>query len=110
MQGFVSYLRYGIVILWLVLIAVLVRDKMRSVKESAVAQPELAAGGGEIVPGETWMGVYMQDHKIGYVHSRFAKKSEGYEFEQKSVLRLNVMGSVQTPEAERGGKDRGDRE
>jgi len=42
------------------------------------------------------MGVYVQDHKIGYTHHRFIPEDDGYRFTQESLLRMTVLKTEQT--------------
>ena len=42
------------------------------------------------------MGVYLKDHKIGYTHQHLRKTARGYEFSERSVLKIAVLGSPQT--------------
>jgi len=62
----------------------------------------LACGGkiggkaAQIAPSEEWMGIYIQNVKIGYVYSRQEVKAGDYHFTQKSVMKLELLGSDET--------------
>jgi len=44
---------------------------------------------------ETWMNIFQQDRKIGYVHRRFAPRDSGYSLLESAYIRINTMGMVQ---------------
>ena len=44
---------------------------------------------------ESWMAIYRNDEKIGYSHRRLEKTGDGYRLDDKTHLRLNIMGLVQ---------------
>jgi hypothetical protein len=62
----------------------------------------LACGGklgvtdAKITPSEDWMGIYIQDAKIGYIYSKQEIKGDGYRFTQKSTMKLELLGSPET--------------
>jgi len=84
-------LRAGIIIAWLILIGVLVRERWET--PSSVSP---TAASGEIHAGDEWLDVYHQDQKIGYVHQHTARVEGGYQFEEHSLLRLTMMNAQQT--------------
>lgn len=49
-----------------------------------------------VKPGEDWMGIYVRDQKIGYVYSRQDMKGSNYTFTQKSTMKLEMLGSIET--------------
>jgi ribosomal protein L31 len=59
----------------------------------------LACGGklgvkdARIAPSEDWMGIYINNAKIGYVYSRQEIKGNTYRFTQKSTMKLELLGS-----------------
>jgi len=83
--------RIGIVLVWLVLIGVLVRERL-----TAPAPAPVESAPATLRTGEQWMNVYHQSQKIGYVHQRSAPVDGGFEFEERSLLRLVVMDTPQT--------------
>ena len=47
-------------------------------------------------PMEEWWGIYYQGEKIGYAAQTITPGPEGYLVQDSSLLRLNLLGSVQT--------------
>jgi len=83
--------RVAIVIAWLALVGVLVRERW-----TAPPPVEPAAAPGTIREGDEWLDVYHQDQKIGYVHQSATPIDGGYQFEEHALLRLTVMDAPQT--------------
>ena len=46
-------------------------------------------------PGETWMNIFQNKIKIGYVHRRLATRNGGYLIDEKTVMHINTMGLSQ---------------
>jgi hypothetical protein len=44
---------------------------------------------------ETWMNVFQNNQKIGYVHRQFLKTGDGYRIMESVFMRINTMGMVQ---------------
>jgi hypothetical protein len=92
----VGLIRITVVVVWLVLIVHLLRDRGVLSDFTGTVPPD---GSHALMPSsadEAWMGVYMKDHKIGYTHHRFVPSGEGYSFTQESMLRMKVMDTNQT--------------
>ncbi|HUI27272.1 MAG TPA: transglutaminase-like domain-containing protein [Candidatus Kryptonia bacterium] len=83
--------RIAIIVVWLALVGVLVRERWTTPLAAPVDSAPAA-----LRPGEQWMNVYRQDQKIGYVHQRSTATDDGFEFEERSLLRLVVMDTPQT--------------
>lgn len=49
-----------------------------------------------IAPSEDWMGIYINNAKIGYVYSKQEIKGNSYRFTQKLTMRLELLGSDET--------------
>ncbi len=47
-------------------------------------------------PMEEWWGIYYQGEKIGYAAQKITPEPEGYLVQDSSILRLNLLGTVQT--------------
>ena len=47
---------------------------------------------------EEWWGVYFRGEKIGYATQTITPTAQGYELRDRSVLNLNLLGSVQPAE------------
>ena len=47
-------------------------------------------------PIEEWWGIYYRGEKIGYATQTITPQPEGYLVQDSSLLRLNLMGTVQT--------------
>jgi hypothetical protein len=87
--------RWTLVVAWLLLVGSLVRERISvgggdpPERDASVA----ASGQGD---RDDWMGLYMQGRKIGYTHHRLQKTPLGFEFSERSVLKIAVMGAAQT--------------
>ena len=44
---------------------------------------------------EEWWGVYYRGEKIGYANQTISPKSQGYEVQDRSMLRLQLLGTTQ---------------
>ncbi len=44
---------------------------------------------------ETWMNIVQSNNKIGFSHSRFSAKQDGYRLHETVRMRINTMGMVQ---------------
>ncbi len=89
--------RMAIVALWIILVAILVRGGLHQTGPPADTGPRLSTA--PLASEESWMGVYMQDRKIGYTHHRVTPLDDGYRLEEQSLLRLTVMETTQTVNA-----------
>jgi hypothetical protein len=49
----------------------------------------------ETAEKESWMDIYRHNEKIGYSHRRLKKKGYGFELQENTRLRLNIMGMIQ---------------
>ena len=49
----------------------------------------------ELRDQESFMSIYMKDQKVGYSEQSLAQVRNGYNLNQNTYLRLNLMGSVQ---------------
>jgi hypothetical protein len=58
----------------------------KSLSASAVS-----AGGSR----ESWMSIYQNNRRIGFAHTRFAPRADGFALEEKILMRVNTMGMVQ---------------
>jgi len=46
-------------------------------------------------PLEEWWGVYFRGEKIGYASQKLTPQNDGYRVQSASVLRLNLLGTIQ---------------
>ena len=44
---------------------------------------------------ETWMNIFQQDQKIGYVHRQFSRSAQGYKVLESVFMQINTMGMMQ---------------
>ncbi len=44
---------------------------------------------------ETWMNIYQQDQKVGYVHRQIFQTLEGYKILESVFMQVNTMGMMQ---------------
>ncbi len=49
----------------------------------------------EQIPGETWMNIFQNEIKIGYIHRRLATHGDGYLIDEKTLMNINTMGLTQ---------------
>jgi len=55
-----------------------------------------AAGEGGIKAGESWMGIYLHERKIGYSVSTWEKEDLDWRMMERTVMELMVMGQPQS--------------
>lgn len=92
-------MRPAIVALWLWLLYV-------QYSQPQAPETDPAAGvslAGEAREKEEWMGVYIDDRKVGYARRRFAPGEGGSRFEERSFLRLSVLDTEQVVRTELRG-------
>jgi len=101
MQRASRLFRLALVALWIVLLGDLVWQQRRA--PSSPDRPEQ-----DFVPAadaeDTWMGLYMNDRKLGYTHQRLSPEHDGYRFEEESLLHLEVLGHLETVSAVAWGR------
>lgn len=95
--------RWGVLVAWLLLMGSLVRDRIPSL-DGERAPDEIASAAPATDGQDEWMGVYLQDRKIGYTHHHLQRTEDGYEFSERSVLRIAVLGAPQTVRTVAHGK------
>ena len=44
---------------------------------------------------ETWMNIFQQGQKVGYVHRQFSQAAEGYKVLETVFMQINTMGMMQ---------------
>jgi transglutaminase-like putative cysteine protease len=84
--------RIAIVVVWLGLMAALLRDRWTA----APAPEPLPAAPATLHTGDEWLNVFHGDQKIGYVRHHAAAEDGGHRFEEQSLLRLTFMNEPQT--------------
>ncbi|MBI2985534.1 MAG: transglutaminase domain-containing protein [Deltaproteobacteria bacterium] len=47
-------------------------------------------------PMEEWWGIYYRGEKVGYAAQKITPEPEGYLVQESSILRLNLLGTIQT--------------
>lgn len=81
----------ALIVLWGSLLSLLLRRERPPSQQVVVpAQPVSHLG------REEWMGVYMNDSKVGWVVSRTDELQDGYHIVERTNLTLKVMGTEQT--------------
>lgn len=50
---------------------------------------------GSLPERDTWMNIFQKDSKIGFSHTTFSKKENGYQLQEDVFMRINTMGLVQ---------------
>ncbi len=43
---------------------------------------------------DTWMSIFLNDHKIGFSHSIISKENKGYKIEEYVFMKINTMGLI----------------
>ena len=84
-------LGFGVVVVWLVMMGMLVK---RSYFRPAPVTLSTYQDSSSIDESEAWMAIYHDDDKIGFVHSRIVKESEGYIVLESAVMTLRAIGAV----------------
>jgi len=92
----------SIVLFWLVMVGLLIR---RTIVESQPAplSPSSATPvqtGKPVAAHDGWMGIYHQDKKIGYFHRSLTPLANGYEWQERSQMKLRVMNTDQNVRTE----------
>src|SRR5690349_5189722 len=90
-------LSFGIILFWLVMIGLLIR------RTTIVATPPTDISSSSPTAQthtpptehEGWMGIYHQDKKIGYFHRRLIPVASGYQWQERSQMKLRVMNTDQ---------------
>ena len=82
----------ALIVLWGSLLTLLVKRERPPSSEPRKAD----SGLGKRERGEEWMGVYLNDKKVGWVVSLTDELEDGYRIVERSSLRLKVMGAEQT--------------
>lgn len=90
-------LSFGIVLFWLIMIGLLIRrttvvdpPSTDIPSASPIVQPRTP-----LAEHEGWMGIYHQDRKIGYFHRRLIPVAGGYQWQERSQMKLRVMNTDQ---------------
>ena len=88
--------RFVIVSVWFGLLVILWQGPVAT-NPSSVSEvlPDLAGEGDR----DGWMGLYMQDRKVGYSNFAITPRGDGWLVTDRSVLRLRVMDTDQTVHA-----------
>jgi hypothetical protein len=91
----------GVVLFWLVMITLLVRRHVLLNQSSPVSPPSatLELRASDKVQ-ESWMGIYHQHKKIGYVQRRLTPLATGVRWEEQSRMKLRVFDIDQTVHTE----------
>ena len=81
----------GVVVVWLVMMGMLVKRSYFRPEPVTLATHQDSSS---IEESETWMGIYHDDDKIGFVHSRIVKEPEGYIVLESAMITLRAIGAV----------------
>lgn len=46
-------------------------------------------------PADTWMNIYQNDKKIGFVHRTFTRMDKGFHFAEEAFMQINALGVIQ---------------
>ncbi len=86
------YVKTVILLFWFVMIGVLVHRTY--IKPSSVIALDVVTEEG-VRAGDEWFGIYQQDRKIGYAHTRVIPEGSSYHLTEESVLDIRVLDTVQ---------------
>jgi hypothetical protein len=95
-------LRSGIVLFWIVMVALLVQ---RNLPQPQLQNPPGAqlqssplppAGAVALSAQEEWMGIYQQNYKVGYLQRRLTPTDSGYRWEERWRMKLRMLNTLQT--------------
>ncbi|MDH7498964.1 MAG: transglutaminase domain-containing protein [candidate division NC10 bacterium] len=82
------------ILIWALLMGMLVKKTYFSSLSHPVGLR--VAGQTGIQAGESWMGIYLQDRKVGYSVSRWEKEDLDWHMTERTVMELMVMGQPQS--------------
>jgi len=95
-------LSIGIVFFWLVMVGLLIRRT--TVTPQPAGTPLLSATPVQtsepLAAHDGWMGIYHQDKKIGYFHRSLTPHTNGYQWKERSQMKLRVMNTDQNVHTE----------
>ncbi|MBI3245632.1 MAG: transglutaminase domain-containing protein [Deltaproteobacteria bacterium] len=91
-------IKLAIVIFWAIMASVLVRRNLPEPQPPAPTLPSLASAPALTTQPkqEEWMGIYHQDHKVGYLQRQLSPTATGYQWEEVWRLRLRFLDTPQT--------------
>lgn len=84
----------GLLTGWVLSVYVLIGSRIP--EDASPAVTPAASPGGAQSPSVKWFELYLQGRKIGFMHYSFEPFASGARFVEKSVLRLNTLGRMQT--------------
>lgn len=90
-------LSIGIVAFWIIMMGLLV-EKLYFHPTDEYMEPEAIGSEDRIPLGERWMGIYFKGAKIGYAHETVQRLDDGYAIEEKTSMRVTVLGHSQAIE------------
>ncbi|MEW6614030.1 MAG: transglutaminase-like domain-containing protein [Thermodesulfobacteriota bacterium] len=95
LKGYSKILAISIIAFWLVMMGLLVKRTYFNIPE--FSQPPALADidKADLILGEEWMGIYMGKDKIGYSVTNIQKGNDIYLVSERTLMRLNVMGTPQ---------------
>lgn len=101
MDSLLRLMRPAIVVLWLGLLY------QQYALPGSVTPPEPIVASAA-TGAESYMGVYVGEHKVGYSRSHRVADDTGIRFEEQSLLRMTALGTTQTVHTEiKGSVDTG---
>jgi hypothetical protein len=82
------------ILIWAVMMGVLLK---KTYLPSLGHRVNWKAAEGEGIPaGESWMGIYLHDRKVGYSMTRWEKEDLDWRMVERTVMELMVMGKPQS--------------
>lgn len=96
-------IQIGILLLWGAALVALFRHDLRPEGQQGAPPADRLLADSDIEEGE-WWGVYLQGHKVGYVHHVLAESHDAVLFRQESVLVLTTLGVKQRIQTQASGE------
>jgi hypothetical protein len=94
-KGYPKILAISIIAFWLVMMGLLVKRTYFNIPELSQTPALADIDKADLISGEEWMGIYMGKDKIGYSVTNIRKGNDIYLVSERTLMRLNVMGSPQ---------------
>ncbi|MFH2011931.1 MAG: transglutaminase-like domain-containing protein [Pseudomonadota bacterium] len=94
-KGYTKILAISIIAFWLVMIGLLVKRTYFNTPEFSQPPALADTDKADLISGEEWMGIYLGKDKIGYTVTNIQKRDYIYFVSEKTLMRLNMMGTPQ---------------
>ena len=95
-------LSFSIVVFWLIMIGLLIRRTtvVPEAPNTESTASSLSLAKEPLTEHDSWMGIYHQEKKIGYFHRSLIPLASGYQWKERSQMKLRVMNTDQNVHTE----------